>query len=62
MSYREIEVTDEQYEDLTEHSSDREMVKFMWDNMTEQEQQWTQGEKWIESTVDCGYCGIEKVS
>ncbi len=58
---REIEVTDEQYEDLTQHSSDGEKTAFIWKNMTEQEQQWTQGEKWVEGAVDCEYCGIEGV-
>ena len=57
---REIEVTEEQYEDLTEYSSDDEKADFIWSQMTEQEQQWTQGKKWVESEIDVGYCGVAK--
>ena len=57
---REIEVTEEQFEDLTEHSSDDEKADFIWSKMTEQEQQWTQGKKWVESAIDVGYCGVAK--
>ena len=57
---REVEVTEEQFEELTENSGDIEKTDFIWSQMTEQEQQWTQGKKWVESAVDCGYCGVAK--
>lgn len=57
---REVEVTDEQFEDLTQHSCDSEKADFIWNNMTEQEQQWTQGKKWLEGAIDAGYCGLAK--
>lgn len=57
---REVEVTDEQFEDLTQHYCDNEKTDFIWDQMTDQEQQWTQGKKWVESAIDMGYCGVAK--
>lgn len=60
VEHREVEVTEEQFEDLTEHSSDNEKVDFIWSQMTEQEQDCTQGKKWVEGAVDCGYCGVGK--
>jgi DNA-binding transcriptional regulator GbsR (MarR family) len=57
---REIEVTEEQYEDLTEHSSDDEKTNFIWSQMTDQEKQWTQGKKWVKNAIYVGYCGVAK--
>lgn len=58
---REVEVTEEQHEELIHHSCDEDRVKFIWENMTDQEQQWVHGKKDVESAVDVGYCGIESV-
>lgn len=56
---REVEVTEEIYDKLM---LDREGVTdFIWNNMTEQEQQWTEGKKWIENAIDCDYAGLRKV-
>ena len=54
---KSIEVSDEEFENLIEHNIDVE--KFVWNNMTEQEQSWTQGRRWVESYIeDCG-CGVK---
>ena len=45
---------------LAEYSSDDEKADFILSQMTEQEQQWTQGKKWVESAIDVGYCGVAK--
>jgi len=54
-----IEVTEDQHEELLQHSSDIEKTDFIWENMTQQEQDWTNGKNSIESAVDVGYCGIK---
>lgn len=58
---KEVEVTQEQYEDLIEHSSCSEKAKFIWSNMTDMEKQWTEGEKWVEGAVDCYLCGVYSI-
>ena len=51
-----IEVDDDKAEDLVENRND--VVDFIWNNISEFEQQNTQGKKWIEGYVeDCG-CGV----
>lgn len=51
-----IEVSDEQFERLVEDRID--VDKFIWENLTEQEQSWTEGQKWIYSYIEnCG-CGV----
>jgi len=57
---KEIAVTERQFEELTEHSCESEKAEFIWKNMTEQEQQWTNGKQQLKSAIDCGYCGISK--
>lgn len=54
-----VEVSKEKYEDLMEHHIDRE--DFIWNNLTENEQNWTNGKKWIESSLEAGYAGLRKV-
>jgi hypothetical protein len=56
---REVEVTEEQYDVLMLDNIG--VTDFVWKNMTEQEQQWTNGEKWVASAIDCGYAGLRKV-
>jgi hypothetical protein len=56
---KEVEVTEEKYDTLIYDNVD--VVDFIWDNMTEQEQQWTNGKQWIESAIDCGYAGLKKI-
>ena len=55
-----ISVSKEKYEDLMLHHIDRE--DFLWDNLTENEQNWTNGKKWVESSMDAGYSGLRVVS
>lgn len=53
---KSIEVSDEEFENLIDHI---DVENFVWNNMTEQEQSWTQGKKWVESYIEnCG-CGIK---
>lgn len=53
---KEIEVTQEKFESLVEDGNG--ITEFIWENMTEQEKTWTQGEKWVGSFVDCGFGGV----
>ena len=62
MEHKEVEVTEEQFEDLINHCSDDEKTGFIWSQMTEQEKQWTQGKKWVESAIDAGYCGVSSTN
>ena len=51
-----VEVDDEKAEDLVENRNG--VVDFIWDNIGEKEQMYTQGKTWIEGFVEnCG-CGI----
>lgn len=59
---RIVEVTSDQLEYLTEDASELEKTEFIWNNITEKERTWTDGEKWIESSIEMGYCGIKKES
>lgn len=56
---KEIEVDEDKFETLYEHHEG--VDKFVWDNMTEQEQQWTQGQKWVSSAIEEGYAGVRKI-
>ena len=47
---KQIEVTQQQADDLILHHIERE--KFIWDNMTEHEQQHTFGEKMVHEFLD----------
>lgn len=54
---KEIEVSEIDYENI-ESMSIEEKAQFIWDNISEQEQQWTEGKKWIENAIECGYSGV----
>lgn len=58
---RIVEVSDEKHEELLHYASDSEKVDFIWENMTEQEQMWTEGKHWIESSMDAGYGSVKDV-
>jgi len=52
-----IEVSDEDFEKLVEDRID--VDKFIWENMTEQEKSWSEGQKWIDRYIEnCG-CGVK---
>ncbi len=44
-----LEITDEKAESLIEHREDE--AKFIWDNMSEIEQNCSSGEEWIKSAL-----------
>jgi hypothetical protein len=56
---KEIEVSEEIAESLLYHNED--VGKFVWDNMTEQEQGWTEGQKWVRSAIEEGYAGVRNL-
>lgn len=55
---REVEVTEEQFDKLMNYSTDSEKADFIWAEMTDQEQQWTNGKSWLEAGIDVGYSGL----
>ncbi len=56
---KEIEVSGYKLEEIM-NFCEEERVDFIWENMTEQEQQWTNGKKWIAAAVDADYCGVNE--
>lgn len=57
MEKREVLLTEDEIENLKDMSLD-EQTDWIWDKMTEQEQSWTEGKKWVSSAIDAGYCGF----
>jgi hypothetical protein len=59
-----VDVTDEQhYKFVSKLSHIDEITKFIWNNMSEEEQKWTEGGiKWVKSAIDVDYAGVDKVS
>lgn len=55
---REIEVTDEEFDDLILHHNKR--ADFMWENMSEREQNFTEGRGWIGKLMDVDIARIER--
>lgn len=56
---KEIEVSEDQFENLFEHREN--VAEFVWANMDEQEQTWTQGKKWVSHAIEEGYAGVRKI-
>lgn len=56
--YKDIEVEQNKYEDLIEHHTGR--AEFIWNNLTEQEQQSTHGFKWIETALENDYASVRQ--
>jgi len=57
MEKREVSLTEDEIDNLKNMSLD-EQTDWIWDKMTEQEQSWTEGKKWVSSAIDVGYCGF----
>ncbi len=57
---KEVEVSEEKYEELVNEDL-KKQADFVWQNMTEQEQDWSNGKKWIEDAMDVGYCKIARI-
>ncbi len=53
---KEIEVTQEKYMSLIEDRKD--VSKFIWDNLSEQEKSCSSAYKELDSFIDCGACGV----
>ena len=53
---KEVEVTEEQFDSLVLNRNGVE--EFVWENMTDQEQSWTLGEKFVNGFIENCNCGV----
>lgn len=58
---KEVEITEEQLEDF-ENSGVYDQAAFIWNELTELEQNHTHGEKWLTDAVDDNHSRIERTS
>lgn len=58
---REIEVDDDLAESIVKNGTDAEKAEFIFNRITESEQEHTEGEQWITKLMEFGMAWVKKV-
>jgi hypothetical protein len=56
---KEVSVEDEKFEELS-NSSLHDITDFIWENLTEDERDWSTGKESMMNAIEVGYAGIRK--